>query len=86
MSQPEHRKALLWKELQAALGHISRAEFEMNRGDHAAAVMWLGDARRALGAAALLLSDDVDAAAYSRLLTAVLTPATTTGQPHVPLD
>lgn len=81
----------LYKHLQHALGHINRAEFEYQRGDTEAGGMWLGDSRRSLGAAALLLSDVPDAEGWSKLLDTVLTDPNATpaaiaerGGIHVP--
>lgn len=67
----------IWDELQAALNHVSNAEFELSHGDVEDALVWLGDARRALGAAALALADF---AGYARLAEQILTPPRTPGE------
>lgn len=61
-------RAIQWRELQAALGYVTSAEFEYGRGNEEAGAMWLGDVRRVLGALALTLADDAHAAAYALLL------------------
>lgn len=63
-----------WRELHTALGHLKNAEFEVGRGGTDAALTWLGDLRRSLGALALLCADGPDAVGYARLLGEVLTP------------
>lgn len=64
---------LQWKELQAALGYVTSAEFEYGRGNEEAGAMWLGDVRRSLGVLALLISDAPDVIGYAKLLGHVLT-------------
>lgn len=73
----EHARKLRWKELENALTYLSQAQFEYERDDFRAGRMWLDDARRALGALALLMSEDIAAEGYARLLTATLTPPRT---------
>lgn len=82
---------LRWAELERALGYVSNAEFELSRAtkivklDHLdTAYTWLGDVRRSLGALALLLSDEPDAAGYAALLGHVLTaPRSTAEQAYI---
>ena len=50
---------------------------EILRDDFKAGRLWLDDTRRALGALALLMSDDIAAEGYARLLDATLTPPRT---------
>ena len=66
-----------WREIENALTYIGLAEFEYERDDFKAGRTWLEDARRALGALALLMSDDLAAEGYARLLDATLTPPRT---------
>lgn len=75
---PEERaRKLRWTELENALTYIGLAQFEYERDDFKAGRLWLDDARRALGALALLMSDDIAAEGYARLLDATLTPPRT---------
>ena len=75
---PEERaRKLRWTELENALTYIGLAQFEYERDDFKAGRLWLDDTRRALGALALLMSDDIAAEGYARLLDATLTPPRT---------
>lgn len=77
-STPEARaRKLRWTELENALTYIGLAQFEYERDDFKAGRLWLDDTRRALGALALLMSDDIAAEGYARLLDATLTPPRT---------
>lgn len=73
-------KAQQWTELNAALGHLSRAETQVKLGDEEAALMLLGDVRACLGALALLVADEPQAAGYAKLLQNVLTEARVNGR------
>lgn len=66
-------RQLQWRELEAALGHITRAQFEYARGNPIDGHMWLDDARRSLGVLALSLADGDDAEGYARLFGSILT-------------
>lgn len=68
-TQPDETTNTLWRQLRSALSFINHAQWEYQRGNVEAGDMWLGDSRRALGVAALTLSDVPSA----RLLEAVLT-------------
>ena len=63
-----------WRELDNALAYISHAQYQYEHGDPDAGRMWLDDARRSLGALALLLAEGPDAEGYARLLDGILTP------------
>lgn len=67
----------LWDELQSALTYLNNAEFELSHSDVEDALVWLGDARRSIGAAALALAD---LAGYARLAQQIITPPRTPGE------
>ena len=73
----ERARKARWREVENALTYIGLAQFEYERDDFKAGRTWLDDARRALGALALLMSDDLAAVGYARLLDATLTPPRT---------
>lgn len=68
----EQVKTARWRELQRALFCVNNADFEIGRGNLEAGAIWLDDARRAIGAVALLCGADPDAEGYARLLNDVL--------------
>jgi len=75
MPTPQPDKKPVWTELQNALQMVTFAEFEIRRGESAAALVWLGDIRRALGAAALAASEQDT---WARFAAALI------DHPHVP--
>lgn len=74
LSPAERVRRMQWRKVDNALAYLGHAQFQYEHGDQDAGRMWLDDARRALGALALLLAEGPDAEAYARLLDAVLTP------------
>ena len=80
LSPAERVRRMQWRELDNALAYLGHAQFQYEHGDLEAGRMWLDDARRALGALALLLAEGPDAEAYARLLEAVLTPPRTAAE------
>ena len=75
---PEERvRRARYRELENTLTYIGLAEFEYERDECRAARLWMQDARRSLGALALLLADGPDAEGYARLLDGILTPPQT---------
>ncbi|SDO77783.1 hypothetical protein SAMN04487848_2062 [Microbacterium sp. ru370.1] len=61
-----------WHELQAALHCVNMAASAIGRHDEEVALVYIEDARRALGGVALLLTDGPDAQGYMHLLRHVL--------------
>ena len=78
-TRPAHGELELWRLLDQALAYLNNAEFELQRGHSEDAGVWVGDARRALGEAALVLADQHASVqeGYRRFAEQIVTP------PHV---
>lgn len=74
LSPAERVRRMQWREVDNALAYLGHAQFQFEHGDQEAGRMWLDDARRSLGALALLLAEGPDAEGYARLLDGILTP------------
>lgn len=73
-------RELQWKLLSDTLAYLTNAQFCYEKTEPIDGLMWINDARRALGSLALLLAEGPDAEAYARLLESVLTPPSSTAE------